>query len=145
MSKKPIIGYTTGVFDLFHIGHLNILEKAKEKCDYLIVGVTDSETVYEYKGRYPIVSLDDRMSIIKALKGVDKVVVQKSMDKIAAWDDYRFDVLFHGNDWKGSPMYKEIEDKLKDKGVSFEYFEYTKKTSTTLIKTKILENSEKSK
>jgi glycerol-3-phosphate cytidylyltransferase len=145
MSKKPIIGYTTGVFDLFHIGHLNILEKAKNKCDYLIVGVTDPETVFQYKGRYPIVSLEDRVSIIKAIKLVDKVVIQKSMNKIEAWNDYRFDILFHGNDWKGSSMYKEIENKLKSKGVKFEYFEYTNKTSTTIIKNKIIENSERNK
>ena len=139
MTKK-IIGYTTGVFDLFHIGHLNILEKASKKCDFLIVGVTDSKTVLKYKGRLPIVSLKDRMSIVKAIKFVDKVVVQKKMDKIEAWNKYKFNIIFHGDDWKNSPMYNEIEKKLKDRGVLFEYFEYTKNTSTTRIKNKIFES-----
>ncbi|MDA7537419.1 adenylyltransferase/cytidyltransferase family protein [Akkermansiaceae bacterium] len=144
MSKKSI-GYTTGVFDLFHIGHLNILEKASCKCDYLIVGVTSCETVKSYKGSLPIIPLDERVAIVKALKFVDKVVVQESMDKLLAWEKYKFDVLFHGSDWKDSEMYNEIEKELKIKGVDLVFFEYTTGASTTKLKKIIYEEVKRSK
>ncbi|WP_417857467.1 MULTISPECIES: adenylyltransferase/cytidyltransferase family protein [Flavobacteriaceae] len=140
MKNKTIIGYTTGVFDLFHIGHLNILEQASKECDYLIVGVTACETVYKYKGRFPITPLEDRIAIVSSLKFVDKVVVQNSMDKISAWEEYNYNVLFHGDDWKNSPMYNEIEKKLSALGVKTKFFEYTKRTSTSLLKKKIYED-----
>jgi glycerol-3-phosphate cytidylyltransferase len=143
MINKKKIGYTTGVFDLFHIGHLNILKKAYSKCDFLIVGVTACETVFKYKKRYPVIPLKERLEIIKSLKYVDKVVVQKNMDKFAAWEDLKFDVLFHGNDWKGSKMYDEIEKKLNSKGVEVEFFEYTKGTSTSSLKKYIYEEYKK--
>lgn len=139
MKKKQIIGYTTGVFDLFHVGHLNILKKASKECDFLIVGVTACETVFEYKKRHPIIPLKERLSIIKALKFVDKVVVQKSMDKISAWEELKFDILFHGSDWKNSKMYIEIEKKLAKKGVKTVFFEYTSGTSTSTLKKQIYE------
>jgi len=142
-NKNKIVGYTTGVFDLFHIGHLNILEKAAKECDYLIVGVTTSETVKKYKDRYPIISLEDRMAIVRAIKYVDRVVVQENMDKVAAWDKYRFDVLFHGDDWKNSPMYNEIERKLSDLGVKMKFFKYTDTTSTSSLKSKIYQDVKK--
>ena len=142
-NKNKIVGYTTGVFDLFHIGHLNILEKAAKECDYLIVGVTTSETVKKYKDRYPIISLEDRMAIVRASKYVDRVVVQENMDKVAAWDKYRFDVLFHGDDWKNSPMYNEIERKLSDLGVKMKFFKYTDTTSTSSLKSKIYQDVKK--
>ncbi|MDA8807642.1 adenylyltransferase/cytidyltransferase family protein [Flavobacteriaceae bacterium] len=133
MAKKTI-GYTTGVFDLFHTGHLNILKKASEHCDYLIVGVTSDQTVFNYKKRYPMIPLEERIEIIKSIKYVDKTVVQNSMDKIKAYELYKFDKLFHGNDWKDSNMYNEIEKKLHNLGVDIIYFEYTKGTSTSILK-----------
>ena len=142
-NKNKIIGYTTGVFDLFHIGHLNILEKAAKECDYLIVGVTASETVKKYKDRYPITSLEDRMAIVRAIKYVDRVVVQENMDKVEAWDKYRYDVIFHGDDWKNSPMYNEIERKLSDLGVKMKFFKYTDTTSTSSLKLKIYQDVKK--
>lgn len=137
MEKKKIIGYTTGVFDMFHIGHLNILKRAKENCDYLIVGVSTDEIVETYKHKKPVISYEEREAIVKAIQYVDKVVPQTSMDKFAAWESLHFDRLFHGNDWKGTNMYKEIEEKLKAVGVEVIYFEYTKGTSSTLLKEKL--------
>jgi glycerol-3-phosphate cytidylyltransferase len=142
-KKKKIIGYTTGVFDLFHIGHLNILEKAANECDYLIVGVTAGETVKKYKDKYPVTSLEDRMAIVRAIKYVDQVVVQETMDKVEAWKKYRYDVIFHGDDWKNSPMYKEIERNLTGLGVKLKFFKYTDTTSTSTLKLKIFQDVKK--
>ena len=136
--KKYKIGYTTGVFDMFHIGHLNIIKRAKEECDFLIVGVSTDENVIRYKNKTPIIPFEERKAIVEALKYVDKVVPQENMDKFAAWEKYHFDVLFHGNDWKNSSMYNEIEEKLKGVGVEFVYFPYTKGTSSTILREKLV-------
>ena len=133
-NKKYKIGYTTVVFDLFHIGHLNIIKRAKEQCDYLIVGVSTDEVVQEYKNKMPIIPYEERAKIVEAIKYVDKVVPQTSMNKYEAWEKEKFDVIFHGDDWKNSDMYKENERKLKAVGVDFVYFEYTKSTSSTKIR-----------
>jgi len=136
MNKPFIIGYTTGVFDMFHIGHLNILKRAKEQCDYLIVGVSTDENVLKYKNKLPVIPYEDRAAIVEAIKYVDKVVPQKSMDKFEAWESLHFDKLFHGNDWKGSNMYNEVEEKLKHVGVEVVYFEYTKGVSSSMLREK---------
>ena len=102
--KKYKIGYTTGVFDLFHIGHLNILKRAKEQCDYLIVGVSTDELVKLYKNKTPVIPFNERVAIVEAIKYVDKVVTQTSMDKLVAWNELHFDAMFHGDDWKNSTM-----------------------------------------
>lgn len=138
--KKYKIGYTTGVFDLFHVGHLNILKKAKEQCDYLIVGISTDELVQQYKNKTPIISFEDRKKIIEAIKYVDEVIPQVSMDKFEAWKKKHYDVLFHGDDWKNSSLYNEMEEKLKNVGVEFVYFPYTKSTSSTIIRKKMEEN-----
>lgn len=142
MEKKYKIGYTTGVFDLFHIGHLNILKKSKELCDYLIVGVSTDELVQEYKHKTPMIPYEERVAIVEAIKYVDKVVPQTSMDKFKAWEDLRFDVMFHGNDWKNSSLYNEIEEKFRSVGVAIEYFEYTKNTSSTKLQSAITKLNE---
>ena len=128
-----IIGYTTGVFDMFHVGHLNLLARAREQCDKLIVGVSTDDVVLDYKGHAPIVPYAERVAIVKAIRYVDEVVPQTSMDKFAAWERLRFNRLFHGNDWKGSAMYNEVEAKLKAVGVEVVYFPYTQGTSSTLL------------
>ena len=133
---KYKIGYTTGVFDMFHVGHLNILKKAKENCDFLIVGVSTDETVETYKHKLPVIPYEDRAAIVESIKYVDKVVPQKSMDKFEAWESLHFDKLFHGNDWKGSNMYNEVEEKLKHVGVEVVYFEYTKGVSSSMLREK---------
>ena len=131
--KKYKIGYTTGVFDLFHIGHLNILKRAKEQCEYLIVGVSTDELVKEYKHKVPVIPFEERKTIVEAIKYVDKVIPQTTMDKYEAWKQEKFNVIFHGDDWKNSAMYNEMEEKLKSVGVEFVYFPYTKNTSSTLL------------
>lgn len=136
-KKKYKIGYTTGVFDMFHIGHLNIIKKAKEQCDYLIVGVSTDENVMAYKHKKPIIPYTDRAAIVGAIKYVDLVVPQENMDKFMAWKKYRFDALFHGDDWKGSQMYNDIEKKLKEVGCEIVFIPYTNGVSSTLLAEKL--------
>lgn len=135
MKDGKIIGYTTGVFDMFHIGHLNILKRAKENCDYLIVGVSTDELVESYKHKKPIIPFQERIAIVQAIKYVDEVIPQVSMDKFAAWEVLHYDRLFHGSDWKGSSMYNDIEEKLKAVGAEVVFFPYTDGTSSTLLNT----------
>lgn len=127
------IGYTTGVFDMFHIGHLNILRQAKAKCDYLIVGVSTDEVVQQYKHKTPIISFMERMAIVGAIRYVDEVVPQTSMDKMEAWKKLHFDVMFHGSDWKGSDMYNKIVDEFKAVGVDVEFLPHTEGVSSTML------------
>lgn len=131
------IGYTTGVFDLFHIGHLNILRRAKERCDKLIVGVSIDENVMSYKHKKPVVPFDERIRIIKAVKYVDYVVEQADMDKFKAWEKLHYNVMFHGSDWKNSSMYDEIEAKLNTVGVKVEFLPHTDGVSTSMLSEKI--------
>ena len=137
MKKKYKIGYTTGVFDMFHIGHLNILRRAKEQCDYLIVGVSTDELVRDYKNKTPIVPFEERKAIVDAIKYVDEVVPQTSMDKFEAWEKLHFNAIFHGDDWKGSTLYKEIEEKLSSVGVDMVFLPHTDGTSSTILSEKL--------
>lgn len=134
-----VIGYTTGVFDLFHIGHLNILKRAKEMCDYLIVGVSTDELVKQYKNKTPVICYEERVQIVEAIKYVDRVVPQTHRDKFAAWQEHKFDRMFVGDDWKGSPLFNELEEKFKPFGVEIIYFPYTTGTSSTLLKKTLAE------
>ena len=102
-----IIGYTAGVFDLFHVGHLNILKKAKEQCDHLIVAVSTDELVREYKRKAPVICFEERMEIVKAIRYADEVVPQVNRDKFAAWEKYHFNKMFLGDGGKGSPWFSE--------------------------------------
>ena len=133
MDKKYKIGYTTGVFDLFHIGHLNILRRAKEMCDILIVGVSTDELVKDYKKKTPIIPYEERKAIVESIKYVDRVVAQETMDKFKAWELYGFNAIFHGDDWKGSSMYNDIEAKLNAVGVDMVFLPHTAGTSSTLL------------
>lgn len=134
-----IIGYTTGVFDMFHVGHLNILRKAKELCDFLIVGVTTDELCQSYKHKDPIIPYEERKAIVEAIRYVDKVVPQTDRDKFGAWERIRFNRMFVGDDWKGSPLFSEVERKFKEVGVEVVYFPYTQGTSSTLLREKLLQ------
>ena len=127
-----VIGYTTGVFDLFHIGHLNLLRKAKAQCDYLIVGVSTDDLVM-YKNKRAVIPFEERMEIVKAIRYVDQVVPQLNMDKMEAWRQYKFNVMFVGDDWKGTDKWNKIEEEMNSVGVKIVYFPYTKGTSSTLI------------
>lgn len=128
------IGYTTGVYDMFHIGHLNVLRNAKEQCEYLIVGVSTDELVKSYKNKTPIIPFEERKAIVESIKYVDKVVPQNSMDKYKAWEKLHFDAIFHGDDWRGSEMYNEIERKLNAVGVDMVFLPHTQGTSSTMLK-----------
>ena len=143
-TEKKIIGYTTGVFDMFHIGHLNILKRAKEQCDYLIVGVSTDEVVEEYKKKTPIIKFEERIAIVEAIKYVDKVVPQTTMDKMEAWKQLKFDVMFHGSDWKGSDMYNHIIEKFNNVGVKVIFLPHTEGVSSTLL-TEVLYDKKNSK
>jgi len=126
LDQGKKVGYATGVWDLFHIGHLNILKQAKSRCDFLIVGVSTDENCYSYKKKNPVVPFDERKEIIESVKHVDLVVPQFSMDKVKAWEELRFNLLFHGNDLK-----YEFEDDLNSKGAEVVYLNYTKGVSSS--------------
>jgi glycerol-3-phosphate cytidylyltransferase len=133
MKENKIIGYTAGAFDLFHIGHLNLLRRAKDGCDHLIVGVTTDELIQKTKKKKPIVPFSERFEIISSIRYVDEVVVQDDLDKVLAWKRYRYDILFSGDDWKGNPRWIGYETELGKVGVRIVYFPYTKSTSSTAI------------
>lgn len=137
-KKKYKVGYTTGVFDLFHIGHLNILKRSKELCEFLIVGVSTDELVSSYKNKTPAIPYKERVAIVEAIRYVDRVVPQETRDKMAAWHEHKFDVMFVGDDWKGKELFIKIEAELKKNGSDVVYFPYTSHTSSTLL-IKVLE------
>ncbi len=138
MNQKTYkIGYTTGVFDMFHIGHLNILRRAKEQCDYLIVGVSTDDVVESYKHHAPVIPYAERAEIISAIRYVDRVVPQSSMDKMEAWKALRFDVMFHGSDWKGSNMYDQIVADFKAVGVDVVFLPHTAGISSSQLRQQI--------
>ena len=132
--KKYKIGYTTGVFDMFHIGHLNILQRAKEQCEYLIVGVSTDEVVQSYKNKTPIVPYENRAAIVQAIRYVDKVVPQTSMNKLDAWKSLHFDVMFHGSDWQGSNMYNKLIKDFAAVGVDVVFLPHTDGISSTILR-----------
>ncbi len=134
---KYKIGYTTGVFDLFHIGHLNLLRRAKEQCDYLIVGVSSDDLV-EYKHKRAVIPFDERLQIVQAIRYVDKAVPQQDMNKMGAWQKYHFNVMFVGDDWKNTEKWNKYEEEFKKVGVDIVYFPYTKSTSSTLLNETLL-------
>jgi len=131
-KKEKITGYTSGVYDLFHVGHLNLLKNAKGLCDYLIVGVTSDELV-SYKNKQAVISHHERMEIVRNIKFVDAVVPQNNMDKFSMWERLKFDVMFVGDDWFKTPNWEKLEAKLNSVGVKIIYFPYTKGVSSTLI------------
>ncbi|AEG31694.1 adenylyltransferase/cytidyltransferase family protein [Thiomicrospira cyclica] len=128
------IGYTTGVYDLFHIGHLNLLKRAKLECDYLIVGVTTDELCEQRKGKKPIIPFFERMEIVEHIKFVDEVVPQVNMDKFEAWQNLKFDRMFVGDDWKGTEKWNQLEKQFAEVNVEIIYFSYTTHTSSTKLR-----------
>jgi glycerol-3-phosphate cytidylyltransferase len=134
MKKKYKLGYTSGVYDLFHVGHLNILKKAKEQCDFLIVAISTDELVQSYKNKTPVIEFAERAAIVEAIKYVDKVVPQESRNKMEAYEEHKFDVMFVGDDWKGTPLWVKLDKDLKEKGSDIVYFSYTKEVSSTFLK-----------
>jgi glycerol-3-phosphate cytidylyltransferase len=137
IQKKYKIGYTTGVFDMFHIGHLNILKSAKEQCDYLIVGVTTDELCMTRKNKYPIICEEDRIAIVSAIKYVDLVVKQEDMDKLSAVKKLNVDVVFVGSDWKGTETWNQYEMDFSDVGCSVVYLNHTEGISSSILRDRL--------
>lgn len=136
-KKAQIVGYTSGVFDMFHIGHLNLLRQAKEQCDYLIVAVSTDELVQQYKNKLPIIPFNERCQIVEAIKYVDQVVPQIDRNKIGAFDKYHFDIMFVGDDWKGSPLFAEVDAYMQAKGGRVCYLKHTDGISSTMLRQKV--------
>ncbi len=127
-----IVGYTSGVYDLFHIGHLNVLRNAKAMCDKLIVGVTTDELV-SYKLKRSVIPFQERLEIVRGIRYVDAVVPQETLDKFEAWQKLKFDVMFVGDDWYQSERWQALDEQFKSVGVRIVYFPYTKGTSSSLL------------
>ena len=139
VRQKYKTGYTDGVYDLFHVGHLNMIQTAKKYCEYLIVGVHGDDVVEDYKRRRPIINENDRRRIIESVKGVDRAEINRFRDKLKLWESYRFDVIFIGDDWKGTKRWNHFDKVLAEINVDVVYVPYTKGISTTDIRNKIME------
>lgn len=136
-KKKYKVGYTTGVFDMFHMGHLNIIRRAKEQCEYLIVGVTTDELCLKRKNKAPIILESDRMAIVEAIRYVDKVVPQNDMDKLRVVKKYGIDVVFVGSDWKGTPSWEQYEKEFAEVGCSVVYLDHTDGISSSILRERL--------
>jgi glycerol-3-phosphate cytidylyltransferase len=130
----PVIGYAPGAYDLFHVGHLNILRHAAAHCDRLVAGVVSDEMLLLTKGRLPVIPLAERMEIIRSLKCVDDVHAEVVPDKIDTWREVGFDVIFKGDDWRGTPKGHKLERDFAEVGVEVRYFPYTMHTSSTVLR-----------
>ncbi|MFE9023219.1 adenylyltransferase/cytidyltransferase family protein [Streptomyces sp. NPDC007808] len=128
------LGYAPGVFDLFHVGHLNILRRAREHCDRLVAGVCSDDLVVRMKGRPPVVPLSERLQIVRSVRYVDETFVATVEDKIEIWKQVGFDVIFKGDDWLGTEVWTSLEDRFAKVGVEVVYFPYTVHTSSTLLR-----------
>ena len=134
LEHDMVIGYVPGVFDMFHVGHLNIIRNARPHCTRLIVGVVDDETVARVKGKHPVVPLSERIELVGALRDVDHVIVDRHADKFDSWREIRFDVIFKGDDWRGTQKGMRLEADLGGVGARVHYFPYTRHTSSTILR-----------
>jgi glycerol-3-phosphate cytidylyltransferase len=133
-AAMPVVGYAPGAYDMFHIGHLNIIRRAAEQCDRLVVGVVSDEVVLKAKGKLPIVPFEERLEIVRSIKYVDDAVPDLHVDKFDAWQHLRFDVLFKGDDWRGTERGRKLEGRLGSVGARIVYFPYTIHTSSTALR-----------
>ncbi len=133
--KKYSIGYTQGVFDMFHVGHLNLLNNAKSYCDYLIVGVNSDDLVQEYKYKVPVIKEKDRLLIVSNIKAVDEALMVHTLDKVQIWNELHYDVIFIGSDWKENPRWKQTKLDLAEYGVDLVFLPYTEGVSSTILRT----------
>lgn len=140
--KKFAVGYTTGVFDLFHIGHLNLLRSARAQAERLVVGVSTDELAYSYKAKYPVIPFKERIEIVQSIRFVDEAIPQDKLDKVAALEKIKFDALFVGSDWQGSERWTKYETRLAQFGVPVVYLPYTNSTSSTLLRAVLSELGE---
>ncbi len=139
IMDKKVIGYTTGVYDMFHVGHLNVIQRAKEQCDYLIVGVSTDELVQKEKNKTPVIPFEERVKIVSAIRYVDEVVAQHNKDKLAAWEKLSFNKMFVGSDWKDTPQWNHFEEQFAPLGVEIIYLPYTSGVSSTSL-TNVIKN-----
>ncbi len=130
----PLTGYVPGGFDMFHIGHLNILKEAARRCDRLVVGVATDQSLLSMKHRAPVVPFAERLAIVQALEVVDLAVADHSQDKRVAWRENHFDVLFKGSDWQGTPKGERLESEMTEVGAQVVYLPYTLSTSSTMLR-----------
>ena len=137
MEKKYKVGYTTGVYDMFHVGHLNILKRAKEQCETLIVGVTTDELCYKRQQKYPIINERDRMAIVESIRYVDKVILQADMEKLRPVKEMGVDVVFVGSDWKGTEAWNKYEKDFSKVGCMVVYLDHTDGISSSILREKI--------
>ena len=140
--KKYKIGYTQGVYDMFHIGHLNLINNAKKFCDYLVVGVNSDRLVQDYKNKKPIINQQDRSAIVANLKAVDRCVVVDTLDKEEILRDIGFDAIFIGDDWKGNPRWEKTKTDLAKQGVDVVFLPYTQDISSSMLREIIAKENE---
>lgn len=133
MAKKYKKGYTQGCFDMFHIGHLNLLNHAKEQCESLLVGVNSDRLIMDYKHKQPVISERDRREIVANIKAVDQAVIVDSLDKVDKFKKYGFDVVFIGDDWKGNDRWTQTVEDLKKYGVDVVFLPHTQGVSSSEI------------
>lgn len=136
MKKKYKVGYTQGVYDMFHIGHLNLLNHAKQQCDYLIVGINSDDLVREYKHKTTVIREDERREIVENIKAVDCCVIVHTLDKVEIWMKYHYDAIFIGDDWKGNARWRRTEEELKPYGIDVIYLPHTDGISSTQLRDK---------
>jgi glycerol-3-phosphate cytidylyltransferase len=139
------VGYASGVFDMFHVGHLNLLRRARAQCRHLVVGVASDEYVERLKGYPPIVPCDERIDIITALGIVDQVVIDRDADKVLMWQQVPFDVIFKGSDWQGTPKGYRLERGMRAVGADVVYFPYTRQTSSSMLRTFLTDRNRRGK
>lgn len=132
-----VIGYAPGAFDMFHIGHLRILERARAECDHLVAGVVTDDVVERAKGKTPIVPFAERLAIVASIRHVDEAVADPFTDKFQAWHELGFDVLFKGDDWRNTPRGRDLESRLAEVGSTIVYFPYTPHTSSSRLRDRI--------
>lgn len=138
-TKKYKVGYTSGVYDMFHVGHLNVIERAKQYCETLIVGVTTDDLCYKRKKKFPIIIQEDRLRIVQAIRYVDKAIYQENMDKLEIVKKYGIDVVFVGSDWKGTPSWNQYEKEFSEYGCSVVYLDHTDGISSTILRKRLNE------
>jgi glycerol-3-phosphate cytidylyltransferase len=133
-NESPVVGYVPGGFDMLHVGHLNVLRAARERCDRLVVGVAVDESLVAMKGRLPVIPHHERMELVASLRFVDDVVSDFSQDKRVAWNAHPFDILFKGDDWQGTAKGEQLEAEMAQVGARVVYLPYTASTSSTMLR-----------
>lgn len=134
MAKRYKIGYTQGVYDMFHIGHLNLINHAKEYCDYLIVGVNSDALVESYKHKVPVISQAERREIVANIRAVDECVIAETLDKTETWKRLHYDAVFIGDDWKGNPRWEQTKKDLAAYGVDVIFLPHTDGVTSTMLR-----------